>query len=32
MFLSIPDFVMNSHIYLMHDLLQLHAPNELAIE
>ena len=32
MFLSIPDSVMNSHIYWMHDLLQLHASNEFPIE
>ena len=32
MFLSIPDSVMNSHIYWMHDLLQLQAPNEFLIE
>ena len=32
MFLSIPDSVMNSHIYLMDDLLQLHAHNEFPIE
>ena len=32
MFLSIPDSVMNSHIYWMHDLLQLQARNEFPIE
>ena len=32
MFLSIPDSVMNSHIYWMHDLLQLQAPNKFPIE
>ena len=32
MILSIQDSVMNSHIYWMHELLQLHAPNEFPIE